>query len=65
MCRLSDEAESSEMARINISTSICRSRTPRARATVTVQPDPARLLVLGDERDDADDDTGGAGRLRP
>jgi hypothetical protein len=31
-----------------------------------VQPDPTRLLVLGDERDAADDDdTGGDGRLRP
>jgi hypothetical protein len=64
MCGISDEAESSEMARINIDIHL-QVAHPSAREAATVQPDPARLLVLGDERDTADDDTGGDGRLRP
>ena len=65
MCGLSDEAESSEMARINIDVHL-QVAHPSAREAATVQPDPTRLLVLGDERDAADDDdTGGDGRLRP
>ena len=64
MCGLSDAAESSEMARINIDVHM-QVAHPSDRAAAMVQPDPARLLVLGDERDDTDDDTGGDGRLRP
>ena len=52
------------MARINIDVHV-QVAHPSARAAATVQPDPTRPLVLGDERDDADDDTGGDGRRRP
>jgi hypothetical protein len=60
MCGLSDEAESSEMARININVHV-QVAHPSARAAAAVQPDPARLLVLGSEPDDA----GGDDRVRP
>jgi hypothetical protein len=66
MCGISDEAENSEMARINIDLHV-RVAHPSARKAVKVQPDSARdLVVLGDEHDD---DAGGAadgkdGRVR-
>jgi hypothetical protein len=57
MCGSSDEAENSEMARINIDVHV-QVAHPSA--------DPARLVVLGDERDDdGGGAAGGDGRVRP
>ena len=66
MCGISDEAENSEVARINIDVHV-QVAHPSARKAVRVQPASARdLLVLGDEHDD--DDGGAAdgqdGRVR-
>jgi hypothetical protein len=66
MCGISDEAENSEMARINIDVHV-QVAHPSTRKVVKVEADSAGdLLVVGDEHDD----TGGAadgkdGRLRP
>jgi hypothetical protein len=66
MCGISDEAENSEMARINIDLHV-EVAHPSAHKAVKVRPDSAHdLLVLGD----TDDDAGGAadgrdGRVRP
>ena len=58
MCGISDEAENSETARINIDVHV-QVAHPSARKTAGVRPDPTRdLLVLGDERDHG---PGGAG----
>jgi hypothetical protein len=64
MCGISDEAENSEMARINIDVHV-RVAHPSARTAVRARPDPARLLVLGDERDDDGGAAGEDGRVRP
>jgi hypothetical protein len=63
MCGISDEAENSEMARINIDVHVQVAHPSAARG----RPDPARLLVLGDEGDDPGGGSGadGDGRVRP
>jgi hypothetical protein len=64
MCGISDEAENSEMARINIDVHV-QVAHPSARKAVKVQPDSARdLVVLGDEHDDDDGAAGEDGRVR-
>ena len=67
MCGSSDEAETSEMARVHIDVHVQVAHPSAARAS-SGQPDPARLLVLGDERDGEDGggaDTGGDGPVSP
>jgi hypothetical protein len=65
LCGSSDEAETSEMARVNIDVHLQLAH-PSAARTSGGQPDPARLLVLGDERDSEDGaGAGGDGRVRP
>jgi hypothetical protein len=67
MCGISDEAENSEMARVNIDVHVQLAH-PSARGAARGEPDPARLLVLGDERDSEDGGgaaAGGDGRVRP
>ena len=69
MCGSSDEAENSEMARINIDLHV-QVAHPSTRKAARVRTELARdLLVLSDDHDD-DDGSGGAGdgedgRLRP
>jgi hypothetical protein len=65
MCGSSDEAENSEMARISIDVHV-QVAHPSA-GTATREPDPARLLVLGEEGDDEGGAAarGGDGRVRP
>jgi hypothetical protein len=58
MCGISDEAENSEMARINIDVHVQVAHPSAARAAGE-RADPAGLVVPGDERDDA---AGGDGR---
>jgi hypothetical protein len=67
MCGSSDEAETSEMARVNIDVHVQLAH-PSADTAARSQPDPDRLLVLGDERDREDGGGtagGGDGRVRP
>jgi hypothetical protein len=65
MCGISNEAENSEMARINIDAHV-QVAHPSARKVVGAQPEPARLVVLGDEReDDGGAADGEDGRVRP
>jgi hypothetical protein len=53
MCGISDEAETSEMARINIDVHI-QVAHPSTRKAVKVQPDPAwNLPALAGEHEDA------------
>jgi hypothetical protein len=59
MCGISDEAENSEMARINIDVHVQVAHPSAARG----QHD--RLVVLVDERDDDGGAGGGDGRVRP
>lgn len=67
MCGISDEAETSELARVNIDVHVQLAHPPAA-AAARGEPDPARLLVLGDERDREDGGdaaAGGDGQVRP
>ena len=65
MCGISDEAENSEIARINIDVHV-QVAHPLAPKAVKVQPDSARdLVVLGDEHDDGGAADGKDGRVRP
>ena len=58
MCGISDEAESPEMARLNIDVHMSVVH-PTSRSAVRVQVDPNRdVLVLDDEPADDEDDPG-------
>jgi hypothetical protein len=58
MCGISDEAESPEMARLNIDVHMSVAH-PTSRSAVRVQLDPNRdILLLDDEAADDEDDPG-------
>jgi hypothetical protein len=65
MCGISDEAESSEMARITIDVHVGVAHPSAGKPSRG--PNPARLLVLGEEGDAEGGAAarGGDGRVRP